>query len=137
MKTNNKRYKALIADSSFLMRSTLKQIISTDHNICEIDEAENGAEALEMIKTKQYDVILLDIDMPEMNGIECLKRSKIYTNAKIIMISTLSHESIAVEKAVFFGAFDVVEKPMTVLDDAYAPLRDYAIRDVVDRSLAA
>ncbi len=137
MLTATKRYKALIADGSFIMRSTLRQILSADKNICEIDEAENGTEALNMIKAKEYDVILLDIDMPVMNGIEFLKRSKIYTNAKIIMTSALSHQSINVEKAVFFGAFDVVEKPRTILDDSPAPLRDYKIRDVIDRSFAA
>jgi two-component system invasion response regulator UvrY len=65
-----KKIKVLIVDDRDIIRDTLK-LLFEDDNVIEItDEAENGLEALEKIKTKFYDVILMDYNMPGMQGTE-------------------------------------------------------------------
>src|SRR6478736_3849537 len=83
-------YKVLIVDDSFLMRSTLKKILATHAHITDLDEAPDGDIALQMVKTKPYDLVLLDIEMPVMNGIEFMKRSKLHTDAHIVIVSSLA-----------------------------------------------
>lgn len=105
-------YRALIVDDSYLMRSRLNRILENEPRITQIDHAEDGLEALGMIKTSRYDLILLDIEMPNMDGMEFLKRSKFHTDAKIIVLSSACEEgSEGAKKAAFFGAFDVAPKP--------------------------
>ena len=70
------KIKALIVDDSFLKRSTVRKVLETYPNINEICEAEDGLDALNMVKEKELDVILLDIEMPNMDGIEFMKRIK-------------------------------------------------------------
>lgn len=133
----SKAYRALIVDDSFLMRSTIRKIVETDERIGQIDEAHNGAEALELIKQHEYHIILLDIEMPVMDGIEFMKRSKLHTDARVVIISSLARiHSIEVEKALHFGAYDVVAKPTGVLSLGMEKAKSSEILDIVNRSLA-
>ena len=66
--------KIVIADDSSLWRDRIKDLLNSCSNISEIYEAENGVEALQIIKEKEPDLAILDIRMPEMNGIEVLKK---------------------------------------------------------------
>jgi DNA-binding NarL/FixJ family response regulator len=66
--------KILIADDSSLLRDRIKSLLQNINNISVVYEAENGAEALQIIREKQPDLAILDIRMPEMNGIDVLKK---------------------------------------------------------------
>ena len=68
--------KLLIADDSALLRDRLKSLVMTVKNVEIVGEAENGIVALQLIKEKKPDFVILDIRMPELNGIETLKRIK-------------------------------------------------------------
>lgn len=68
--------KLLIADDSALLRDRLKSLVMTVKNVEIVGEAENGVAALQLIKEKKPDLVILDIRMPELNGIETLKRIK-------------------------------------------------------------
>ncbi|NRB39032.1 MAG: response regulator [Pseudomonadales bacterium] len=127
----------LIVDDSFLMRSAIKNILSQDTKKFVIEEAEDGLQALDLIRENEYQVILLDIEMPNMDGIEFLKRSKLYSEAAIIIVSSLARmESVQVEKAICFGAFDVVAKPSGVMSACLEAEKKHEILDAVNRSLA-
>ena len=105
-------YSALIVDDSYLMRSRIERVLEQEPRITRIDQAEDGLKALEMVKKNEYALIMLDIEMPNMDGMEFLKRSKFHTDAKIIVLSTACEEgSEKANKAAFFGAFDVAPKP--------------------------
>jgi YesN/AraC family two-component response regulator len=66
--------KIVIADDSSLMRDRIKSLLNVLKEKLVIYEAENGLEALKLIKDKKPDLAILDIRMPEMNGIEVLKK---------------------------------------------------------------
>ena len=99
----------LIIDDEKAIRKTLSEILSYEGY--KIDDAENGEEGLKKIKEKNYDVILCDIKMPKVDGLEFLEKAKeINPDVPIIMISGHGTIETAVE-AVKKGAFDYVAKP--------------------------
>ena len=127
----------LIVDDSYLMRGAIRNILKLEGDRYVVDEAEDGLQAMDKIKNNEYHVILLDIEMPNMNGLEFLKRSKLYSDADVIDVSSLARkESIEVEKAVCFGAFDVVEKPCGVMSIGMEIHKQHEILNAIHRSIA-
>ncbi len=100
--------KILVVDDESSIRRTLKEILEFEKH--DVDTASNGVEALVMAKEISYDVILLDIKMPEMDGIEVLDNLMKYSNVPVIMISGHGTIDTAVE-AIKKGAYDFIVKP--------------------------
>ncbi|MCM5529015.1 sigma-54 dependent transcriptional regulator [Parasegetibacter sp. NRK P23] len=99
----------LIIDDEKAIRKTLGEILSYEGY--KIDEAADGEEGLRLFKEKTYDVVLCDIKMPKMDGIEFLdKAGEINADVPVIMISGHGTIETAVE-AVKKGAFDYISKP--------------------------
>ena len=99
----------LIADDEKAIRKTLKEIL--EYEGYKIDEAEDGQKAYDMAKDGEYDVILCDIKMPKMDGLEVLDKLKKEGNeAQVIMISGHGTLETAVD-AVKKGAYDFISKP--------------------------
>lgn len=105
--------KILVVDDSALMRSVLCDIINSDERFQVEDRAINGKVALGLLIRKEYDAVVLDVNMPIMNGLELLKelkRQKI--GAKVIMASTDTKEGAKVTMdALDLGAIDFIHKP--------------------------
>lgn len=100
----------LIVDDAAFMRLTIKQILEpAGYTVA--GEAATGVEAWQRYVEVKPDVVILDITMPEMNGIEALRRIKtVDGNAKIIICSALGqHEMVA--KAIEYGAQEFIVKP--------------------------
>ncbi|ADY12168.1 response regulator [Sphaerochaeta globosa] len=94
----------LIADDQELIRESLEIIISIDPQFRIVGAAKDGREVVEMAKTLRPDVILMDIRMPEINGLECVKIIKQKDNTiKIIMLTTFDDDQYVYE-AVKYGA---------------------------------
>lgn len=113
---SNKTFNVLIVDDSFLMRRILSNILelSPEFSIC--GEASDGLEALEKLSGVNPDVILLDIEMPKMGGIEFLRLSKIMTDAKVIIVSSVANlDSSQAKEAIELGVVDIIHKPSGVL----------------------
>ena len=104
--------KALVADDVPMIRKLvefhLKQVGF------DISNAADGAEALMLAETSKYDLILLDIMMPEMDGLEVLRRirSGNVNKATPVIIMTAYGDSANVKKAVEYGANDFIVKPV-------------------------
>ena len=99
----------LIIDDEKAIRKTLSEILSYEGY--KIDEAGDGEEGLKKLKEKEFDVVLCDIKMPKVDGIEFLERSReINADTPIIMISGHGTIETAVE-AVKKGAYDYISKP--------------------------
>jgi two-component system chemotaxis response regulator CheB len=104
--------KVLVVDDSFVMRALIKDILSADPELAVVGEAANGKTALEQAKALAPDVILLDIEMPEMDGIECLKRLKLISRAKVVVVSSVAQAgSPTTVECYRLGAVEVLEKP--------------------------
>jgi len=100
----------LVIDDERSIRNTLKEIL--EYEKFTVDLAEHGAEGLEKFKAGSYDIVLCDIKMPEMDGLEVL--GKIFEeqgDAQVIMISGHGNIDNAVE-AIKKGAYDFIEKPL-------------------------
>jgi len=98
--------KILIADDSQFMRSLLRDALSKEGY--KLIEAENGKVALEKYNAEKPDLVLLDIIMPEADGISVLE--KIGTTAKVVVISAVGQEKMT-EDAMKLGALDYIVKP--------------------------
>jgi two-component system, NtrC family, nitrogen regulation response regulator NtrX len=101
--------KILIIDDERAIRNSLKEILSMEKY--DVDSAENGIAGIELAQTNNYDVILCDIKMPGLDGIEVLQQiMTTTTDTPVIMISGHGTIDTAVE-AIKKGAFDYIEKP--------------------------
>ncbi|MEY3613623.1 MAG: Chemotaxis response regulator protein-glutamate methylesterase [Pseudomonadota bacterium] len=102
----------LIVDDSFVMRALLRGIVTSDPDLEVAGEATNGLEALQQVKEVAPDLVLLDIEMPHMDGIECLKRLRLMSKVPVIIVSSVaqagSPQAIEARK---FGAAEVIAKP--------------------------
>src|ERR1700712_3335482 len=99
----------LIIDDEKAIRKTLSEILSYEGY--KMEEAADGEEGLKKVKEKEYDVVLCDIKMPKMDGIEFLEKAKeANPDVPIIMISGHGTIETAVE-AVKKGAYDYISKP--------------------------
>jgi len=102
--------KILVIDDERSIRNTLKDIL--EYEKYEVDLAEDGIKALEKVKTAEYDIILCDIKMPGMDGIEVLEKLGEFTpDTPVVMISGHGNIDTAVD-SIKKGAFDYIEKPL-------------------------
>ena len=102
--------KILVIDDERSIRNTLKEVLEYENH--EIDTAVDGPEGIEMFGKNKYEVVLCDIKMPNMDGIEVLEKLiEMPGNAPIVMISGHGNIDTAVE-AIKKGAFDYIEKPL-------------------------
>ena len=100
----------LICDDAAFMRMMIKDILTKNgYNIA--GEAENGAKAVEKYSELKPDLVLMDITMPEMDGIEALKKIKAADpNASVIMCSAMGQQAMVIE-SIQSGAKDFIVKP--------------------------
>ena len=120
--------RALIVDDSVVIRRLVTHALSEDSTFEVVGAAANGLIALKMIPLVRPDVITLDIEMPEMDGLETLREiRKLYPDLAVIMFSTLSARGAAVTlEALELGANDYVTKAANVgsLDVSMTRLRE-------------
>ncbi len=101
--------KILIVDDAEFLRVRLTKMLNTDG--FEVFQAENGVKAVELYKEIHPDLVLMDVTMPEMDGLTALKTIVGFdAKAKVIMLTALGQESVVLE-AVKSGARDFIVKP--------------------------
>ena len=100
----------LVCDDATFMRMMIKDILSKNgYNVA--GEAENGLVAIEKYKEVSPDLVLMDITMPEMDGIQALKEiKKVDAGAKVIMCSAMGQQAMVIE-SIQAGAKDFIVKP--------------------------
>jgi two-component system nitrogen regulation response regulator NtrX len=103
--------KILIIEDEAAIRRVLKKIISEESDSYQVEEAEDGLAGIEAIKNNDYDLVLCDIKMPKMDGVEVLEKAKkIKPETPIVMISGHGDLDTAVN-TMRLGAFDYISKP--------------------------
>jgi len=99
----------LIIDDERAIRNALREILEYENY--QVDDAEDGPSGIELVGKESYDVILCDIKMPKMDGIEVLENIQKTTDAPVVMISGHGTIETAVE-AIRKGAYDFIAKPL-------------------------
>ena len=112
--------RVLLVDDSAVVRSILKEVLETDAEIRVVGEARNGAQAVELTESLRPDILLMDLRMPVMDGIEATGEIMARAPVPILVLSAGVHEDTNVAfRAVQAGAIDVVQKPMGTLAEDY------------------
>ncbi|MDY6842559.1 MAG: response regulator [Thermodesulfobacteriota bacterium] len=111
--------KVLVVDDNNMMRGFLEKTVKTEKLVSEVFAAENGQKALDLIDRHKPDMVVMDVEMPVMDGLSALKEikdrqktGKINPKLKVIILSGTMYENDAnVRKAKFLGAHAVMAKP--------------------------
>ena len=116
--------KVLVVDDSALVRKLFRSALESEPDI-EVRFARNGLEALDQLQTFKPDVITLDVQMPGMNGLECLDRIMVERPCPVVMVSSLTAEGAQTTlEALRLGAVEFMPKPegaVSLRMDAFAP----------------
>lgn len=111
--------KVLVVDDSAFMRNIITKVIESTPGLLAVGKAMNGKFALEKIPLVTPDIIILDIEMPEMNGIEFLKeRKRLNIDIPVIVLSSIAQEGASVTmQCLALGASDFLTKPSVGASD--------------------
>ncbi len=105
-----KPIRVLIADDHAIVRQGLRQILSDTPDLTVAGEAENGVQAVQMVRAGDWDVVLMDVSMPDRNGIDALKRiKKEFPRLPVLILSMYPEEQYAI-RALKAGAAGYLTK---------------------------
>lgn len=105
--------RAIIADDSAFMRQVLKDVLEEKGDVTVVAAAKNGKEAVELVKQHKPQILILDVEMPVMNGLEALRTIMKESPLPVFMFSSLTREGATVTiKALEYGAVDFLLKPL-------------------------
>lgn len=109
-----------VVDDSALMRKAMIHIIETTDGMRCVGEAENGNDAMAFLKENEVDFVLLDLQMPERDGVNVLRNFRNDISAKIIVVSSMisGHRSPIGNATMDLGADAVLEKPADFVESA-------------------
>ncbi|MBP1627137.1 MAG: response regulator receiver modulated CheB methylesterase, partial [Holophagaceae bacterium] len=103
--------RVLIVDDSPFMRKALERMLVAAEDIQVVGTARDGLDALDKIKEFKPDIVTLDVEMPRMDGLACLKRIMVECPLPVLMVSSLTQEgATATLEALAFGALDFIPK---------------------------
>ncbi len=110
------KIKIIIADDQALIRDGLKTVLNLEEDLEVLATAENGKEAFELTQTLTPDILLLDVRMPVMDGVECVRKLKsIHSTAKVIMLTTFNDDEYILN-AIAAGAKGYLLKDMEIAE---------------------
>lgn len=104
-------HKVLVVDDDKVLQNSVKEALEFHHFA--VDVADNGKEALSAVYKEKYDLVVMDVNMPEMDGIEALAEIKKYDPSIIVLILTAYSNVTDAVKVVKEGAYNYLEKPIT------------------------
>lgn len=121
--------RVLVVDDSALIRQMLTRALALDPRIEVVGIARNGSEAIEKAVELAPDVITLDIEMPELSGLEALPFLMKRTDARVVMLSSLDSPDVTYQ-ALSCGAVDFVRKPSEGIASSLAELSDHLLKKI-------
>ena len=141
----NEQIKIVIADDHSMIREGLKQLLELDGDIQVVGEAGNGEECLEVIESMNPDVVLLDINMPVMNGLKMLEvlRSSKNKNQKVLILTIhneveylMKAEEIGVEGYVLKDAESAILKKAIYTVNSGEKYIDYSMVPILNEKIS-
>ncbi|MDC1175019.1 sigma-54 dependent transcriptional regulator [Bacteriovoracaceae bacterium] len=104
-------HRVLVVDDDKVLQDSIRQALEFHHFY--VDVADNGKEALNAVTSEKYDLVVMDVNMPEMDGIEALTHIKKYDASIIVLILTAYSNVSDAVKVVKEGAYNYLEKPIS------------------------
>ena len=130
----NGKIKVLVVDDSALMRTMIGDILQSDPRIDVISTARDGRDAIDKIKTLRPDVVTMDVEMPNMSGIQALEEIMKTCPVPVVMVSSITHEGAEVTlRALALGCVDFIAKP----SGAYTPDVSKVGQEIIEKVIAA
>lgn len=124
--------RVLVVDDSSFFRNRIQEALSSDPRIQIIGTAVDGREAVEKAKELKPDLITMDVEMPQLNGIEAVRQIMRQSPTNVLMLSSLTHEGARVTlEAIEAGAADYLSKDIRAWMDRSSVLRQELIERVV------
>lgn len=115
----DKRIKVLVVDDEAAVREIFNEMLSSQYDLA---FAKNGEIAIELAQSNNFDVILLDLRLPDVDGIELIKKIRSITDARVIVVTVIKDVEFAVE-SLKNGAYDYITKPFNKEDITFAIAR--------------
>ena len=104
-------HKVLVVDDDKVLQQSVRQALEFHHFV--VDVADNGKEAVGKVYREKYDLVVMDVNMPEMDGIQALTEIKKHDSSMIVLILTAYSNVTDAVKAVKEGAYNYLEKPIS------------------------
>ncbi len=127
--------KILVVDDSPIMSLVIGNIVSEDPLLQVVEYASDGMEALTKVGTVKPDLIILDLQMPKMNGVEFMKQVSLKSTAKVLVVTAEDPSSPIVAQAKALGVDEVLFKPSGAVSADLKAKRSQEIRDLIRRIL--
>jgi len=125
------KVKLLVVDDSAFMRKAIENMVKKDTDIVIVGTARNGVEAVQKVKDLKPDVMTLDIEMPQMDGLTALQKIMAENPLPVIMVSSLTTEGAdATLKALDLGAVDFIPKDKSFASFGVMKIEDQLIAKV-------
>lgn len=105
-----KKIRVMLADDHALVRAGLKLLLKSDDKIEVVAEASNGLEALEKLESTEIDVVILDISMPQMSGLDCICQIRRRSPKTKILILSMHEDKVYIKNAMNLGAAGYIPK---------------------------
>lgn len=119
------KYKVLIVDENEEILSTLKQLL--EQETYAVETTRSAINAFEKVKSDKYHIVLIDIDIPEMNGIELLKEIKSYDSLTQVIMMSGNSTMEKILSSLEYGANDYIQKPFTSVEHVLNVI-DYSVQ---------
>lgn len=122
--------KLLVVDDSALMRKLMQTVFLAAGDF-DVQVCRNGSEALAQLPVFQPDVVTLDVNMPGMDGLECLRRIMLERPCPVVMVSSLTREGERITlEALSLGAVDYICKPAGAISLNFSQMEEHLVRVV-------
>src|SRR6202162_113804 len=129
--TPNKKFRVLIVDDSTFMRKVLETILNSDDQLQVVGQAKDGREAITLAESLKPDVITMDINMPQVDGLQATAQIMTANPRPIVIVSSESREGAASTlKALELGAIEFVAKPSSGIDLDMQSVKEDLLRKV-------
>src|SRR6478735_12709556 len=122
--------RVLVVDDSAYVRKVVRQMLSRSPFVEVVGAARDGTEALELVEQLRPDVVTLDLNMPQSDGLDFLRRQMARRPLPVIVLSVASESGELVMQALDAGAVDVVQKPTALATDKVFEIADELVATV-------
>ena len=127
--------KILVVDDSAIMTLVIGNIVGEDPQLQVVEYASDGLDALKKVDATKPDLIILDLEMPKMNGVEFMKQIRFKSQAKVIVITAEEPNSEKVIQIKSLGIDGLVFKPSNIVAQELKNQKSQEIRNLIHRAL--